>query len=926
MPGYLGGGGSSSGGVGGEIKFPKEFIDPVTKLRVSNPQNLIDTDFEYGLQPTKWETVELINNTPSFFSKSGDTTIDGINSITTNAGTREITVRTSLEHGLAVGIPINVQGTKSYTAEGSYIINSIPDEFTFTYLAKDVQPNTSSINDLYSSIITGEFFQGSQLRVKSIVTDAATPLSTLTVTTEATHGFGSNTPFYFLNLNSTIAQEFPASNTEARSFDSSNSATAQTFDGSNTLSSINLDFSNSATSGGFPSNITSGVDPAADTIEVTHPAGENFSGLSVGQALYYDVSAGSGFFQANPRGVVFLLTTDGLGESVSTFQVSEIPNGTPINITGAMSGTFQIANQARTFAGNNIDPATEVTLTVLSNPPIAFDGANENGSVVTNPQFDGTNQFAVTTASGVSDNSWAVGTMIRFDTDGTAPSGLTNGETYFVNQIFGTLTPGQYFMRLSEYPNELPITVGNDGTGTVVTFTQIGISTTKDVFHLPNHGLQEFDMLKYSYPDGGRFTADQIQDFYYVKRVYDQSNLTVAHTLGEITPKFQSFGPFDYGSQEVTTEINIVGFEQPYSFQITDGVLPSGLTLDQNTGVISGTPDDIYNATIRLVITDSQGSTDFMDIAFEFTQPPFLFPFSEAVFTTGGQTGPYGLSLSQGRNGVSSTNKNDFVNDTELYTVSNGYQYWTVPIDGVYRIEAYGARPVSYRNYSGNGVRMRGDFNLTRGEKLKMVVGQTTYGGSSQWNNFSVDEENGTVVPTPTTQNDEYDPSLRGHANNNRGGGGGTYVCREDNTILLIAGGGGGSGYYSSNSSVHATTSTSGRSGQRYGGGSNGGGGSGGYNSSGGGGGYSGNGGGSGGQAFLNGSQGGRRSSSTYWGGFGGGGNGYGSGGGGGGYSGGGTGDYGQWGGGGGSINNGTNQSNSQYANSQDGYIRITAL
>ena len=78
MPGFLGGSGASSSGAGGEISFPKEFIDPVTKLRVSNPENLIDTDFEYGLQPTKWETVELINNTPSFFSKSGDTTIPGI--------------------------------------------------------------------------------------------------------------------------------------------------------------------------------------------------------------------------------------------------------------------------------------------------------------------------------------------------------------------------------------------------------------------------------------------------------------------------------------------------------------------------------------------------------------------------------------------------------------------------------------------------------------------------------------------------------------------------------------------------------------------------------------------------------------------------------------------------------------------------------
>ena len=299
-----------TGGAGG-YEFPSELIDPVSKFRISQPENLIDTDFEYGLQPTKWETVELINNTPSFFSKSGDTTIDGISSIITNAGTREIIVKTELDHGLAVGIPINVTGTKSITADGSYIINSIPDTKTFTYLCKDDQDETASILDLYSSIITGEFFQGSQLRVsdsEGIITDAA-GTSNLTVSTNSTHGFGIGTPFYFLNLNSTVAQEFQAANTASKTFDASNSATAQTFDGSNALSSFNVDWSNSAIEGGTPSNISS-TDTANSRITVTHQSGENFANLPLGTPLYYSVSAVSGYFNSNPRGVVFLKTTD----------------------------------------------------------------------------------------------------------------------------------------------------------------------------------------------------------------------------------------------------------------------------------------------------------------------------------------------------------------------------------------------------------------------------------------------------------------------------------------------------------------------------------------------------------------------------------------------------------------------------------------
>lgn len=50
-----------------EIAPAETYNDPVQKMRVSTPQSLIDTDFEYGTQPTKWENLSLLNNRPSFF-------------------------------------------------------------------------------------------------------------------------------------------------------------------------------------------------------------------------------------------------------------------------------------------------------------------------------------------------------------------------------------------------------------------------------------------------------------------------------------------------------------------------------------------------------------------------------------------------------------------------------------------------------------------------------------------------------------------------------------------------------------------------------------------------------------------------------------------------------------------------------------------
>jgi len=600
MPGFLGGSGASSGGTGGEIRFPKEFIDPVTKLRVSEPENLIDTDFEYGLQPTKWETVELINNTPSFFSKSGDTTIPGIVAVTTNAGTREITVTTGLDHGLAVGVPINVQGSKSVTADGSYIINSIPDPKTFTYLCRDNQEDTSAIEDLYTSIITGEFFQGSQLRIseaEGIVTDAE-PISTLTVTTSSAHGFGPNTPFYFLNLNSTISQEFEAANTAAKSFDSSNSATAQTFDGSNTLSTLNIDWSNSATVGGTLSTV-SNTNTAANTITVAHST-ENFAGLPLGQPLYYNVTASLGYFFDNPRGVVFLKTVDDLDVNSSTFQLSATPDGATITLQSNLSGTFQIANQARSFAGNNLNPATQTVLNVLRADAFGFEGANDQAlggnGISTVTSYSGSLVNVSTVAAAGLD--YYQGAMLRYTTTGSAASGLVANGTYFVDSFFSTGTD-TFAMTVKALPtDENPISV-TGGTGTQ-SFTRIGVSLDRNIVHIRNSFFTEKDMLEYEFPVGGAFEADSEKVFYFVATAYDSHNYglnsvsesSIAAAGGNVTQtityegrqytvhRFTSAGTF-------TLQVSDAGtFDQSLRFTVNNGSFGIATTEGTRTAAV----------------------------------------------------------------------------------------------------------------------------------------------------------------------------------------------------------------------------------------------------------------------------------------------------------------------------------------------------
>lgn len=524
MPGFLGGSSGGASGAGGEILFPKEFIDPVTKLRVSNPENLIDTDFEYGLQPTKWETLELINNTPSFFSKSGDTTIPNIESITTITGSREVTVKTSLDHGLAVGTPINVNGTKSLTADGAYIINSIPNAKTFTYLAKENQFQTASIEDLYTSIVTGEFFQGSQIKIsdaRGIETDADT-ISTLTVRTSSPHGFGPNTPLYFLNLNSTITQEFDSTNTEAKSFDASNNVTARTFDGSNTSSQVSFNLNNIATSN--PVSVASsivGVNTENNTITVSHLT-ENFQSLNIGDALQYEVIAADGYFFTNPRGVVFLKSNNELGTTSSTFAVSATPNGTTIDITSNMTGVFQIANLVASFAGSNEDPENQTTITTIRGQQFEFDGDNSDGSTFTVNSITGLGNITLN-----ANTNWQIGQMVFYSTTGSAATGLTNNTTYWVSAT----NVQTNLINISATPGGDTLTAISGGTGTQ-TFQAISVSIDKDIIAVPGHNFEEADMVLYEYSGDRLTTNDDTNDYYFVNKVLDSTHVSFTKTKG----------------------------------------------------------------------------------------------------------------------------------------------------------------------------------------------------------------------------------------------------------------------------------------------------------------------------------------------------------------------------------------------------------
>ena len=202
-----------------EFRPDKTYTDPVSKFRVSQPENLIDTDFEYGLQSTKWETLELIKNIPTFFSRNGDQDLD-IDTITTTQDSNLVTVVTEIDHGLVQGNPIIVQGTARSTANGGFVVTKVINTTTFQYAAKAKMPTTQNIKETYTQIFLGSIYQGTEFKLANldgIVTDNANP-STLTVTTDYPLGFAEETSFFLTNSVGQKVVNFDATAVEHTNF------------------------------------------------------------------------------------------------------------------------------------------------------------------------------------------------------------------------------------------------------------------------------------------------------------------------------------------------------------------------------------------------------------------------------------------------------------------------------------------------------------------------------------------------------------------------------------------------------------------------------------------------------------------------------------------------------------------------------------
>jgi len=164
----------------------EEYFDAVNKARVSTPQSLIDTDFEYGLQATKWEFLNIVNNRPTCYYIP--TVTIAASNIAGN-GTNFITVTANPTPN--IGTPVFLQDSTVPAVNGWWLVDatSYSTNVSFTMYVNQVVSTGTIYDSNKTYAFAGNFYTNAGIPVAT-GSGAAFVASgtTVTITTVYAHG------------------------------------------------------------------------------------------------------------------------------------------------------------------------------------------------------------------------------------------------------------------------------------------------------------------------------------------------------------------------------------------------------------------------------------------------------------------------------------------------------------------------------------------------------------------------------------------------------------------------------------------------------------------------------------------------------------------------------------------------------------------
>ena len=184
-------------------------VDGVERIKTSKGQSLVDADFEYGLQSSKWQNVGFNAGYPSFAEPTGNPLV--VTSISSNGASPNSTITVTVASGqsLSENSAFTITGLAegSSLAEGSFIVSENLSVTQFRYQAKG-QISGSNLETPYTTLRESAIFDQAALDVAQY--SATNPNQFVTLSFNEPHGLFPGSPFILVDSNGGIqTQEGP---------------------------------------------------------------------------------------------------------------------------------------------------------------------------------------------------------------------------------------------------------------------------------------------------------------------------------------------------------------------------------------------------------------------------------------------------------------------------------------------------------------------------------------------------------------------------------------------------------------------------------------------------------------------------------------------------------------------------------------------
>ena len=186
--------------------------------------------------------------------------------------------------------------------------------------------------------------------------------------------------------------------------------------------------------------------------------------------------------------------------------------------------------------------------------------------------------------------------------------------------------------------------------------------------------------------------------------------------------------------------------------------VPVGTTAQRPTTVAQTTSPGLIRFNNTTYKYEGWGTSNWVDLS--IADPPVLYSFTSHTFTHCNGDSRYGPQLSDALSAYGNASP---WNNTNFFNITTrGFQLWTVPKTGTYRITARGAKGGqestsggSYNNTPGNGAYIWADFALTINTQIVIIVGQTPPQSTGNYRSGSGGGATWVLKPGAYTSNDD---------------------------------------------------------------------------------------------------------------------------------------------------------------------------